>query len=142
MKRSSFSLFAKHPSEMGSAGAPALQTLHKSSAPIPTPEREVKSSLPMIYHCYNRGCAPLCLLISYRSIFVGRASQSITGGGRSVKKFIPFFTSSRYRTGTVPDNANQHLSELQIRPTSNSSKSTTTTQKLKSFCKRLYLMAA
>ena len=32
------------------------------------------------------------------------------------------------------------LSELQIRPTSNSSKSTTTTQKLKSFCKRLYLM--
>ena len=41
---------------------------------------------------------------------------------------------------TVPDSANQHLSELQIRPTSNSSKSTTTTQKLKSFCKRLYLM--
>jgi len=39
----------------------------------------------------------------------------------------------------VPDNANQHLSEPQIRPTSNSSKSTTT-QKLKSFCKSLYLM--
>ena len=37
----------------------------------------------------------------------------------------------------MPDNANQHLSELQIRPTSNSSKSTKTAQKLKSFCKRL-----
>jgi len=42
--------------------------------------------------------------------------------------------------GMMPDNANQHLSEPQIRPTSNSSKSTTTTQKLKSFCKSLYLM--
>ena len=49
-------------------------------------------------------------------------------------------TTILQRTGTVPDTANQHLSELQIRPTSNSSKSTTTTQKLKSFCKRLYLM--
>jgi len=66
-------------------------------------------------------------------------------GGGSGERLVPAGTQVRVRssvtvTGMMPDNANQHLSEPQIRPTSNSSKSTTTTQKLKSFCKSLYLM--
>ena len=65
----------------------------KFSVLIPTPEREVKSSSSMIYHCHNRGCAPLCLnFISLYFRGPSSLSQPITGGGRSAEKSISFFT--------------------------------------------------
>jgi len=66
--------------------------------------------------------------------------QHEQGGGGGYRTGFSHQSRSFHEPGMMPDNANQHLSEPQIRPTSNSSKSTTTTQKLKTFCKSLYFM--